>query len=201
MRSRWLWGSLWIACLLHAAAADAELLRQYGAHVHGRGQLDLVLDGDRLVAELTSPGADIVGFEFRPRFEKQIVAVEAAVAALRDAARILGLPVAAGCGSNDVDVNSAMMPDDPDDREEGNRSPDKGHDHDDRQGDGETVIAEHAEFRVTYRLTCARPEKVDHLAPGYLGAFERARELKVRAVGPWGQKSGTVTRDRPRLDF
>ena len=193
-------GSLWGSCVLLAAAGQAQdqaqdqdqdqaqALRQYGTHVHGRGQLDLVLDGQRLVAELRSPGADIVGFEFLPRFEEQTAAVEAAAASLRDAARILGLPAAAGCGSDDVDVRSAMMPD-------------TGHDHDERQGDGAPVIAEHAEFRVTYRLTCASPEKVDHLAPGYFGTFERTRELRVRAVGPWGQWSGTVTRDRPRLDF
>lgn len=184
-------GSLWGSCVLLAAQAQAqaqaEALRQYGTHVHGRGQRDLVLDGQRLVAELRSPGADIVGFEFLPRFEEQVAAVEAA-ASLRDAARILGLPAAAGCGSDDVDVRSAMMPD-------------TGHDHDERQGDGAPVIAEHAEFRVTYRLTCASPEKVDRLAPGYFGTFERTRELRVRAVGPWGQWSGTVTRDRPRLDF
>lgn len=198
MRSWWIRASLWFSCFLPAATAHAEPLRQYGPHVHGRGHLDLVLEGNQLVAKLTSPGADIVGFEYQPRFDEQITAVEAAVASLRDAARILGLPAAAGCGSDQVEVHSAMTPRG---RDDVSQSPDKDHDYDEQQGDRETAIASHAEFRVTYRLTCASPKKVDHLAPGYFGAFERTRELRVRAVGPWGQTSATVTRDRPRLDL
>ena len=42
--------------------------RSLGAHQHGHGRVNLVLDGQDLWLELEAPGADIVGFEHQRRF-------------------------------------------------------------------------------------------------------------------------------------
>lgn len=175
------------------APAEAGPPRQHAAHVHGHGRLDVVLDSGVLQAELTAPGADLVGFEHPPHDAAQRQAVESAVAVLRDGARMLGLPTTAACRQDAVDVDRATLSD--------------GEDHDDAHHDdhgtsGESHAGdEHAEFRIGYRFTCEHPDRLDQMAIGYFAAFERANELAVQAVGPWGQTSRTLTRAAPRLTF
>lgn len=191
--------------------AEAGPPRQHGAHVHGHGRLDVVLDGGTLQAELTAPGADLVGFEHPPRDVTQTGAVQSAVTALHDGGRVLGLPTAAACRQEAVVIDSAMLAgaedhdddhgDHHDDDDDGERDQRHAHDDDHATPSGGHAAEEHAEFRISYRFTCAHPEKLDALAVGYFAAFERANELAVQAVGPWGQTSQTLTRAAPRLTF
>lgn len=51
--------------------AVAEETCHHDAHVHGVGKLNVALDGDDLIIELTSPAANIVGFEHTPENEQQ----------------------------------------------------------------------------------------------------------------------------------
>jgi len=53
------------------AGASYAQQRQAGAHEHGRGTLNIALEGTRLSMELEAPGADIVGFEHRAKTKKQ----------------------------------------------------------------------------------------------------------------------------------
>lgn len=56
---------------------------QHGAHVHGQGELNLVLEGVSLQVELTVPAADITGFEHEPRTAQQRTALADALAGLQ----------------------------------------------------------------------------------------------------------------------
>lgn len=69
----------------HAGKPNTE------AHVHGEVMLQLALQGDDLVLELTSPAMNIVGFEHRASTPEQIKSVEVAEAKLRDLANWLKL--------------------------------------------------------------------------------------------------------------
>ena len=68
--------------LVAAAGAGHAQQRQAGAHEHGRGTLNIALEGTRLTMELEAPGADIVGFEHKAKTQKQTTAVEKAEAQL-----------------------------------------------------------------------------------------------------------------------
>lgn len=52
--------------LATSAGAAAGEHREHGAHEHGVAQLNLVLEGEKLLIELASPGVNIVGFEHAP---------------------------------------------------------------------------------------------------------------------------------------
>ena len=71
--------------------------RQAGAHEHGRGTLNIALEGSRLSMELEAPGADIVGFEHKAKTQKQKAAVEKAKKQLAAPQALFELPAAAGC--------------------------------------------------------------------------------------------------------
>ncbi len=54
---------------------EAEELRHHEAHEHGVAHLNVAHDGKNLYIKLTSPAANIVGFEYRPCTPEQKAAV------------------------------------------------------------------------------------------------------------------------------
>ena len=81
------------AALALAGQAQAQRAkREAGAHVHGASKLNLAIEGRTISMELTAPADDIVGFETRPRTDKQRAAVEQATSTLRDPLRLFTLP-------------------------------------------------------------------------------------------------------------
>ncbi len=48
---------------IHAEQASGTDYRYADAHQHGKGILNIVLEGNTLLMELEAPGADIIGFE------------------------------------------------------------------------------------------------------------------------------------------
>lgn len=69
------------AIALSAAYVRAEN-RELGAHEHGRGALNIAVEGNTVLMEFEAPGADIVGFEHRAESAADRAAVDEAVAAL-----------------------------------------------------------------------------------------------------------------------
>ena len=174
-----------------AAGASATEHREHGAHVHGHGQLNLVLEGNRLDVELIVPGVDVVGFEHAPSDDRQQAAVNAAIATLRDPDKIFALPAAAACVPDRVEVESTML-EATHDREEHAENHDK-EEHDDEDG--------HAEFHATYSFRCGDPNSLDEFALRYFEHFKGTAELEVQPVGPWGQTAGELTPESRRMRF
>ncbi|QLH38301.1 MAG: DUF2796 domain-containing protein [Defluviicoccus sp.] len=207
--------SLLLLAVFAPALVHAETVRQHPPHVHGRGALNIVLDGRALTAELSVPADDLVGFEHPPRSQAEKSAIRSAVETLDDAARILGLPSTAACVQDDTDIHSPLLEgehahdedggphgetahhdaDDVVDQERHEGHEEHGNEHGGEHGGHE----EHAEFHVIYRLTCADPDALSQLTVGYFEAFARAQALAVQAVGPWGQTAATLTRNKPNL--
>ncbi len=174
--------------VLPLASAGAETMREHGAHVHGHGRLNLVLEGNRLNAELVVPAFDIIGFEHPPRDAAERKAVNDAVAVLADPGRILGPTPAAGCAVREVSIeNTALGPEGAAEHGEG------------AAGEGDEEV--HSEFHVDYRLICADASAFRGLSMGYFEAFSRAEELEVQAVGPWGQTGAELTAKSPAVEF
>ncbi|MEO0337074.1 MAG: DUF2796 domain-containing protein, partial [Pseudomonadota bacterium] len=65
--------------------------KQLEAHEHGFGQLNVVTEGEKLLAEFKIPAHDIVGFEHQPKTKEQKASVEKAVQALKSAGSNLSL--------------------------------------------------------------------------------------------------------------
>lgn len=172
--------------LLGAAQAQSPR-RQVGAHVHGASKLNLAIEGQTVSMELTAPAQDIVGFETRPRTEKQRAAVEQAEATLRDPLKLFTLPPAAGCT---VASASAELVFEDADADRGSSA------------EGDTAHkAEHAEFQGRYSLLCTNAAGVQQIDFPYFKSFPRADEIEVQAISQGGQKSFEVKRARPRLSL
>lgn len=149
--------------------------RQLGAHKHGSGNFNIVIDGNKVYMELESPGADIVGFEYQATTDKQRAKVARAEARLNDIANVVALPAAAGCKVDGSDVSLIIT--------------------------GKNKEGSHSEFHAKYHMTCATPEKLAELTFTYFANFAGAQQLEVHVVGPKSQQRFEVERDAGKIDL
>jgi hypothetical protein len=186
-----------VAAVLSIPPAGAEEAhRQLGAHQHGRGELNIAVEGKHLTMELRAPGADIVGFEHKAASAPDKRSMEAARQKLAAGLQLFGLPGAAGCRLTDAKVDLAEGEHEAHEGERAskrgeNKVMDANHDHEDG----------HSEFRVAYSFECAAPAEITSIDFGYFDAFAGAQELDVNIVTEKGQASYEVTRSKPRLSL
>lgn len=128
-----------VATCVAFSLAHASETRQLGAHEHGTGEFNIVVDGNTVLIELESPGFDIVGFENVAESDAEKAAVENALATLGDASKIVSFPAAAGCSATAVEVNFESEADH--DHDHGHDE-DK-HDHDDDHDHGKKDDHDH----------------------------------------------------------
>jgi len=172
--------------LAGTGSAEAQR-REMGAHEHGRGTLDIAIEGIRVAIELEVPAADIVGFEHKARTRQQKAAVDKAKEQLAQPLALFRLPERAGCRVSEAKV----------DMEHGHPKPDKGAAAKDK-ADAED---RHSEVRAHYSLECASAAAIDAIEFPYFKAFAGARRLDVTVVTAKGQSKFTVTREKPRLSL
>ncbi|EKO3783402.1 DUF2796 domain-containing protein [Vibrio harveyi] len=115
------------------ATANAEEYRQHEAHVHGHVEFNIAQDGKDLLIEITSPGADVVGFEHAPENAEQENALNNAIAALKDTNKLFAINQQAKCVIEDVHVAHTLG----EESHEGHDHHDHGgHDHDKHDHEG-----------------------------------------------------------------
>ena len=173
-----------------AAAQQREL----GAHEHGRGTLNIALEGSRLTMELEAPGVDIVGFEHKAKSAKDKAAVANAKKQLAKPLALFKLPAAAGCV---VKQAKAKL--------EG--EDDHGHAHGQagKAKDGKQPAARPRRTTTTTRSSTpstrstARAPAASRPSSSTTSVHLPAREkLEVNVITPKGQSKFEVTRAKPR---
>lgn len=184
------------ASAVPAFAEDAH--RELGAHVHGRGTLNIAVENNRISIELEAPGMDIVGFEHEASSAEQKASVSKAKEALGDPLSLFKLPAAASCklvdAKTEVETEGANDHDhDHGDKDDKHADHDDGHDHHDHAG--------HTAFHVTYAIDCAVPANLTSIAFDYFKAFAGAKALDVSVVTDKSQNKFEVTREKPVLDL
>ncbi|MDX2257872.1 MAG: DUF2796 domain-containing protein [Hyphomicrobiaceae bacterium] len=179
-----------------ATAADAHSKkREAKAHVHGRGTLAIVVEGNTVGLELSVPAHDIVGFEHAPKSAAQKSAVAEAEIKLGSILTLVKVPEAAGCT---IAKSAVQMEQDEADAsaKSGKHDHSHGHGHSHDHGEGG-----HAEFKATYELACSDARALTSLAFPYFAAFPKAEALTVTVVTAKGQAQYEVTRTRTQLDL
>ncbi len=122
------------------AAAAEEDRRELDAHVHGHGSLNIAIEQGEVHMELEVPGADIVGFEYEPKSDEDVAAVEQAKGQLADPLALFILPAAADCAVKAAEVAYVT-----DDHDAGHDDHDDHHDEHADHDDHDEEHADHAE--------------------------------------------------------
>jgi len=151
----------------------------HGAHVHGAATLLLAIENKSLQVELNSPAMNIVGFEHKPKNQKQKAAVKQAIKLLQTADNVFNFTGEANCKLRDVRVESGL-------NNEGHRdSLDHG--------------SEHNEFQASYVFNCSDPSALKQIDVNLFKHFPSLENIRVEMITDKGQTATTLTHKHHRL--
>ncbi|MCS4315356.1 hypothetical protein M2397_005686 [Pseudomonas sp. BIGb0381] len=167
-----------------------------GAHEHGVGRLNAVLDGQALELELDSPAMNLVGFEHVATSAADKAKVAAARKQLENPLALFNLPKAAGCVISTQELNSPLFGD----------KPEADHDDDDHDDDAKDGAHEHhhdhSEIHAHYQFTCAKPAALGNLdLTQVFKTFPATQKIQVQLIGPSGQQGVEATATAATLKF
>ena len=163
-----------------------------GAHEHGVGRLNAVLDAKTLELELESPAMNLVGFEHLATTAADKAKVAAVRKQLEQPLALFSLPKAAGCVVSTQELESPLFGDKPEDD----------HDH---ATDGKGAAAhdhDHSEIHAHYQFTCATPTALKNLdLANIFKTFPATLKIQVQLIGPSGQQGVETTAQTATLKF
>ncbi len=166
-----------------------------GAHEHGVGRLNAVLDGQALELELDSPAMNLVGFEHLATTAADKAKVAAARKQLENPAALFNLPKAAGCVVSTQELNSPLFGDKPE------ADHDDDHDDDAKEGAHEHHH-DHSEIHAHYQFTCSTPAALGNLdLTQVFKTFPATQKIQVQLIGPSGQQGVEATATAATLKF
>ena len=167
-----------------------------GAHEHGVGRLNAVLDGQTLELELDSPAMNLVGFEHVATTAADKAKVAAARKQLENPSALFNLPKAAGCVISSQELNSPLFGDKPEADHD-----DDDHDHDAKDGAHEHHH-DHSEIHAHSQFTCATPTALSNLdLTQVFKTFPATQKIQVQLIGPSGQQGVDATATAATLKF
>jgi hypothetical protein len=166
-----------------------------GAHEHGVGRLNAVLDGQALELELDSPAMNLVGFEHTATTAADKAKVAAVRKQLENPLALFNLPKAAGCVVSSQELNSPLFGDKP----EADHDDEDDHDHDAKGGEHHH---DHSEIHAHYQFTCATPTALSNLDLSQVfKTFPATQKIQVQLIGPSGQQGVDATATAATLKF
>lgn len=186
----------YISAMLFAAVAQADERTSDGpqtGHVHGRAQLNLVVESGFVHIELISPAVNIIGFEHAPVSGPEHAARQKAFSTLEDAERLFRFDKSAGCSAEQTGVApGSKLTAQP-------AGQDAHHHHE--AGDDESGDAQHTDIVATYRFSCNSPDGPVTLRVGLFDAFPAIDSLVVQYITDSQQGGITLSSGKPVLTF
>ncbi|OMH26638.1 DUF2796 domain-containing protein [Motiliproteus sp. MSK22-1] len=184
--------NIFILSLLTCASvssAIAEERRQHDVHEHGGGLLNVAIEKNKLLIDLSMPAMNIAGFEHIPTNQDERGKVEWATMWLEDGLRLFNPSPAANCKLIHAKVDSALLEDknhhDDSTPDVENHKSHEEHHHDELKPDEE----DHADFDIEYEFNCAEPKHLSELRLALFEVFPGALHLRTQAVTATDQLS------------
>jgi hypothetical protein len=155
------------------------------AHVHGRGTLDVAVDGSILTLRLESPLDSFVGFERAPRNDKERAAVRRMAQALRAESVFVPSP-AAKCRLQEVRLESPVL-------DASLLAPAGTPGESAASGAGSGSRKGHVEIAGEYVYECADAAALRAVEVRLFEAFKRLERLDAQVASPQGQTGARLT--------
>jgi len=182
--------------------------RHHEAHVHGVAHMNVALESNSLYIELSSPAANIVGFEHHPRTEEQKAAVKTAIETLEAVEKLFALPASTGVrlvkanAQTDIESDSDHEPGQPhahDHAEAGKEAEAENHRH------GEHHDADdherHSEFKAEYHFVCKTPQKLTQIEVSLFRIFPGIEHIEVQLLTDTKQTALELTAQKSKIVF
>lgn len=145
------------------------------AHQHGHAQLDVLLEDAQLYLELSSPAANLLGFEHAPSNvaqQQRLLEVQTQLTQ----ARLLNLSAKALCRLSSQQLQMPLF----------------------QASEQQT----HSDIHLQQQWQCTHPSALDGLdfSP-LLQQWPGIEHLHIQLIGPFGQQGAHLTRQHPRLEL
>jgi hypothetical protein len=140
-------------------------------HSHGKGRLQLSLNGDVLQGQWTMPMEALLGFEHLPKSAAQTEAMNGLQKSLQNASYFIGMPADAKCQQLEAIAESDMF--------QGVKG--KGH----------------SDLNYSFKFKCANPQALSQFDFPFFKSHIRSKQLKLEWVSQGTQKSATVRSSKP----
>lgn len=160
---------LFIVALFTLCAGMAHATKP---HVHGTGNLAVVIDKGQISITLELPLDAAVGFERAPKNDKEKMLLAAAEKTLNDAAALFVPSPAANCAAQSVKIEMPKF-----------------------------AGGEHADIDANYVFQCANPAALKGIETTLFKHFKRLYRLEVQRVGPTGQGAARLTPKQAVLNW
>jgi len=143
----------------------------FAQHSHGKGALQLSLNGDVLQGQWTMPMEALLGFEHLPKTAAQTDAMNQLQRSLQNASYFIELPVEAKCQQLEVKAESDMF--------QGIKG--KGH----------------SDLNYAFKFKCVNPQALTKFVFPFFKSHIRSNQLKLEWVSLGAQKAATVRSGKP----
>ena len=172
------WGAmvqflLIVLCMMAGPALAAK------AHEHGVVRLSIAVDAQRITLALDSPLENLVGFEHSPRTDAERRVAEAALARLRNAAKLFRIDPAAQCTLATVDLVSAPL----------------------KLGAPTGQDRGHGDLEGGFEFNCKDARRAGFIEVGLFAAFARLQRIEVQMVSAKGQHKVILKRPAGRVSL
>jgi len=167
------WDNMTHALKLFLAILLSLLLAfpSFAQHSHGKGTLQLSLNGDVLQGQWTMPMEALLGFEHLPKTTAQTDAMNQLQRSLQNASYFIELPVEAKCQQLEVKAESDMF--------QGIKG--KGH----------------SDLNYAFKFKCVNPQALTKFVFPFFKSHIRSNQLKLEWVSLGAQKATTVRSGKP----
>ncbi|MCA3086160.1 MAG: DUF2796 domain-containing protein [Rhodocyclaceae bacterium] len=154
--------------------------KSHGAHEHGNAKLNLVVEGNKLTAQLEVPSESIYGFEYEPKSEKDKKQREAGGEKLKSSfEKMLVIDKSLGCAFQNTKLDL--------------HASDGGKGHDDHKSGKK---GEHSETRAEFVATCQKPLAGTKVSFAFGKVFPRIKEIKVQVISDSKQSGADIDNDK-----
>lgn len=167
-------------CLVLALVAPFQLAEAHSpkAHRHGASEIEVTIEGARVQIRLQSPMEDLVGFERKPRNDRERELIKVMGDQLGSGTRLFGLPAAAGCAQKSHDWSAPVL-------EQKYAAKDD----------------DHADVKANWVLECASPKAIKSLTVNLFDVFARVKTVSVQLVAADAQRGGNLTSGKRQLNW
>lgn len=174
-----------VSSLALALAAPAFAQHDHKAHAHGRIELDVAVDAQRISLRMESPLHDLLGFERAPRSVAERGRVTALAERLRAADKLFVVDAAGECQLADATVEAPVLG-------LGVATP--------AASAAATPDAEaHADLVLTANFDCRKAAAAQHVDVRLFDAFPGVRTVAAQVAGPKGQSLTLLRKAAARL--
>lgn len=162
----------------------------HDAHTHGVGNLTLAFENGALEIQFESPAMSLLGFEHKPKTQKQIDTIENTKALLNSSTKVISIG-GASCSPNRVDVDILGPAGQASGYKQRQEHGHGDHDSDQQHGVSDRDAVSHSEVSAFYSFDCADDEQLQFVT---VSLFEHFSGLeKINASWVTATQQGKVT--------